>query len=367
MKILYVIDKPLALYGAEKHFIDVILYQNKVNQVRGLILGDGVLYQELKALGIDVETMPWPKYVAKKSDLERLKKAILDYQPDIVHSHKPISALYSSKICRKLNVPHITTVHAIPSQAVQNKKGIKRVLTFLYHFRMQLLSDLRSHNSIFVSNATLRKNAIFKRKAIVIMNWVSPLFDENNKKKEPDGATRYLSISSLTAYKGVIELIEIFSAIHKLDPKSYLTIVGDSKEEYYKKQIADKILELGLEDFVSMEGYQDNPSKYYQKNDIFMFMSKAETFGLVLAEAMYYGLPVICSDIEVFREVVEPSNCFVDCNNPKLSDEVVKFLDEDNLKKVSLLNQKWAIERYDYEKQQEKITELYTKVLSNTL
>ena len=65
------------------------------------------------------------------------------------------------------------------------------------------------------------------------------------------------------------------------------------------------IEELNLDGKVIITGYFDEAEKvkYYSTFDAFVFPSLAEGFGIVLIEALYMGIPTICSDIEVLTEV----------------------------------------------------------------
>jgi glycosyltransferase involved in cell wall biosynthesis len=53
-------------------------------------------------------------------------------------------------------------------------------------------------------------------------------------------------------------------------------------------------------------------SHLYRNAQLLLFLSKGEGFGLPLVEAAHYGLPIICSDIPVFREIAEEHATYVD-------------------------------------------------------
>jgi glycosyltransferase involved in cell wall biosynthesis len=99
-----------------------------------------------------------------------------------------------------------------------------------------------------------------------------------------------LFVGKLRKYKGVEYLIH---AIHDL-PNVGLRIVGNGEELSNLKQITNK---LGINSRVTFLGYVPNEHLpvEYENADIFVLPSidGSEAFGIVQAEAMSYGLPVI--------------------------------------------------------------------------
>lgn len=106
-------------------------------------------------------------------------------------------------------------------------------------------------------------------------------------------------------FKGVDVLLE---ALKKLEGNGdwRLTLVGDGD---LRPKYEIKTRELGLEDRVSFAGRvtdEDLPS-YYAHASIFVFPSvdRSEAFGLVALEAQASGVPVVASDLDGVRTVVE--------------------------------------------------------------
>lgn len=173
----------------------------------------------------------------------------------------------------------------------------------------------------------------------------------------------YLCVGSIDPSKGTLELITLFDRLLRYQPAARLTIVGDGQNEPYKRQVEHLILSRGLAEQVVLAGYQDNPSAYYSTHDVFILLTKGESFGLVFVEAMYYGLLVICPDLDILREIVHPANLFIDPKAPDIERAVAAFVDSADVEGVAAANRSWAVEQYDYETQQRKLAEAYDRIL----
>ncbi|MFT4849774.1 MAG: glycosyltransferase involved in cell wall biosynthesis [Sediminicola sp.] len=58
---------------------------------------------------------------------------------------------------------------------------------------------------------------------------------------------------------------------------------------------------ISAKKIISHKNWEFNKSKIYNSFDVLIFLSKAETFGLVIAEALSAGVPCVISDIPAFR------------------------------------------------------------------
>lgn len=105
------------------------------------------------------------------------------------------------------------------------------------------------------------------------------------RKVKPNQPLRYIFVGRLVDVKNVALLIEEFN--RNGNP---LTIVGQGiLETELKKQAKANITFTG---FIGNNKLGD----IYQAHDVFILPSKSETWGLVVEEALYWGLPVIVSD-----------------------------------------------------------------------
>lgn len=124
--------------------------------------------------------------------------------------------------------------------------------------------------------------------------------------REPDDAFHILSVGRLDEWKGLPVLVRAVYLLVQKCPDIRLTFVGDGPEQ---AALTDLVHDLELELRVTFAGkvpHVDLPP-YYQSGDVFVAPSlRFEGLGLVVPEAMSFGLPVVATDIPAFRDLVKP-------------------------------------------------------------
>lgn len=101
-----------------------------------------------------------------------------------------------------------------------------------------------------------------------------------------------LFVGRLSEEKFLLTLLEAYGKINKTNKKLFL--VGDGP---MRQQIEQKIKELKAEN-VYLVGFRPRESifDFYAMADILVLPSKNETWGIVINEAMCFGLPIVSSD-----------------------------------------------------------------------
>ena len=84
------------------------------------------------------------------------------------------------------------------------------------------------------------------------------------------------------------------------------TVSGDFEKEYEAK-VRARVKELGLEDSFIFTGALDDDEKWksYARADLFVLPTYSENFGIVVAEALWAGVPVITTKGTPWRELEE--------------------------------------------------------------
>ena len=127
----------------------------------------------------------------------------------------------------------------------------------------------------------------------VIPNPVS--FSSTSEKKADLDNHVILSAGRLVIPKGFDFLIQAFSLLHKDFPTWKLYIYGEGHDKDY---FQDLINQLSLQDAVFLKKPVPDIENELIKSSLFVLPSLYEGFGLVLVEAMSYGIPCVAFDCE---------------------------------------------------------------------
>jgi glycosyltransferase involved in cell wall biosynthesis len=113
--------------------------------------------------------------------------------------------------------------------------------------------------------------------------------------------TRLITVARLLERKGIHTILEACAKPTVLPIE--LQIIGTGPYEGELRELVDN---LGLADRVKFLGYVPNEElpRHYRRSDIFVLPSATESFGLVFAEAMSCGLPIVASNVGGIPETV---------------------------------------------------------------
>lgn len=222
-------------------------------------------------------------------DLEKLDPS----QYDLVHAHTVFSGGYSAyQLHKQYGLPYIVAVRNTDVNVF-----FKRML----HLRHVGVNVLRLAETVVFLSPAYRETVLEKyvpekyresirAKSVVVPNGIDPLFfaQKGTSKTLTEGSLRLIYVGEINSNKNLELTVDAVKRLRSEGIDATLRAVGDISDESYRQLLQN-------EPFISY--YQRCPLeqvlKHLRQADIFVMPSHTETFGLVYAEAMSQGLPVL--------------------------------------------------------------------------
>lgn len=172
-------------------------------------------------------------------------------------------------------------------QFYSEKKWLRRLTQWVY---------MRADCSVDVNVTTPPSGEAFAaRRNEVVMNGLD--VGSACKKRRDESKLQVLYLGLLCEDKGVLEMVETARHLQGWGGAVEFVMVGAWESESFRACFETAASEAGVSDMFCFLGVQQGEAKWqaYADADVFIFPSHhpTETFGLVLIEAMAFGLPVI--------------------------------------------------------------------------
>lgn len=242
-----------------------------------------------------------------------ISKKINDFQPDIIHSHHPyLLGDAALRAAYRRNLPLVFTHHTLYEKYTHyvpmDSEAMKRLAVLLSTRYANLCTRVVAPSQ---SIADLISQRGVKTFIEVIPTGVDVDFFKSGKGKDfrrhhqiPSDALVIGHLGRLAPEKNLEYLsLAIIKALKKIPVEVRFLVVGSGPSE---ENIREMFRDSGLAERLVMAGKQGGSdlAGAYRAMDLFVFSSKTETQGMVLAEAMAAGVPVIALDASGVREVV---------------------------------------------------------------
>ena len=156
-----------------------------------------------------------------------------------------------------------------------------------------------------------------------------------------------LSVGRNAYIKGFDILVKAIKQI----PKTILVLVGDGASDALVERIIE---EHQLEERVKKVPFlqQDELAEHYAAADVFTLMSRQEPWGLVINEAMHFGLPIVASDaVGAVDDLVKDNGFIVPAGDVDALREKLLLLQKDEELRYNMgqksreIISEWNIER----------------------
>lgn len=305
----------------------------------------------------------WKHLGAMKREFTRLINSI---RPDVFHVNgcwTPSCAL-TQKWAQSMGIKAVLTPHGmlepwilarhywtrkVPALLLYQKSAVKRadylhatassekenLLKLGYNSRIEIIA-----NGIEVSNIGLKKD------------W--------ERKKQ------ILFLSRIHVKKGIEFLLEAVAQL-KTQLNGYIIRIAGEGETEYIDQLKRKAEVLGIAEIVKFCGgvYGNQKWVLFQEADLFILPTYSENFGIVVAEALASGTPVITTQGTPWEEL-ETEHCgwWTEIGTQPTMEALNQFLQMDvtELEAMGRNGRKLVEKKYSSQKMAEDMVQLYNKV-----
>lgn len=317
---------------------------------------------DLSEVGVDVTVLVtndtyliqpncFKKYFLKKQPYYKKIKLIFELIKlnDIVHIHGIWSPLHNliSLFCLIIKKPYLISPHGCLSSEAFSHKYYKKLVAFIFYQKFML-----NRASILFSTSKEEFNCI-RSKGIEAPVAIIPLSIKITKSiTRTSSHKRALFLSRIHPIKGLDNLIIAWSRIS--DPDWTLTIVGND-ENNNASVMCGLIVSLGLSERINYIGpaYGLDKEKLFINSDLFILPSYSENFGISIAEALCYGLPVITTNRTPWSLIKEyKAGWYIQPNIDDLIEALLEAfgMTHDELKQMGCNGKKLMDENFDSKK-----------------
>lgn len=188
------------------------------------------------------------------------------------------------------------------------------------------LNKLKNINEVIVVSQTLYDE--YKNKLNIKLKYIPNAlnyFPKESELSKLDNKT-LIAVGRMSPEKGFADLLDVINEIN--DKEIVLNLFGDGEE---LDTLKNKAKELKIDKQIVFYGFktQDFIKKYMQNSSLYVMTSLEESFGIVLIEAMSYGIPCIAFDsAKGAKHIINEKNgYFIKKRNKKeMADTIKKYL-----------------------------------------
>jgi glycosyltransferase involved in cell wall biosynthesis len=265
----------------------------------------GILQKELGARGIPSRAFGCTSRLHYPGTLIQLTRWLRREGVDVLHAHLYDACLVGLTAARLAGTPlAVTTCHHSHEFALLRK-------------RLPLWADCLSSrwlaHSIIAPSPHMKEllvrheNVPGSKVAVIPHGFDLPYWDPRaaNPSRVRDefglqGKTVFGAVGRMFWIKNYPALVRGFAAVARKDPDAVLLIVGAGD----RGPLVQLVRQLGLEKRVIFTGVRLDRLDVYAAMDVLVHAALAESFGMVLVEALAMGKPVVSTPVGIAPEVI---------------------------------------------------------------
>ena len=218
---------------------------------------------------------------------------------DVIHAHGLVAGALALPARLVHGTPFVITFHQEMGRGNLPREGLRSfasgVLTSPLLRLVCALSSRVTAQSERIADAFHAELHIPRSKTEVIPNPVMNLSTPGYPHERAPDSHRVLYVGNLGRNKGVHLLVGAMPRVLRAVPSASLYVVGKGPQRDNLAKLADK---LGISSSVHFEGAKEDAAELvseYLSAAVLVLPSSSEMFGLVLAEALSLGVPVVAT------------------------------------------------------------------------
>jgi glycosyltransferase involved in cell wall biosynthesis len=261
---------------------------------------------------------------------------------------------------RRKNIPYIMTPRGmLEPWILQQRPWKKKIGLFLYQ-RNDLKKAALIHATCELEKKNIR-NLGFKNPISIIPNGVD--LTEVKKVKTNYGSKKIVFLSRIHPKKGIELLLQ---AWRDIDTADWTLEIAGNGEAAYIETLTKSAQDLKNVQFVGPQ-FGEAKWDFLRSADVMVLPTYSENFGIVVAEALAVGVPVITTEGAPWEDL-NTENCgwWIQIGVQPLKKTLEKVMEcsATQIKKMGDNGQRLVKNKYDIKAVAKKMTELYKKILN---
>ena len=217
-----------------------------------------------------------------------------------------------------------------------NTVSSKQFLAWIF-FRISIWL-IRKADVVFTIDLGLKdfltQNGINTEKIIPRGNGLEiELIEKAKKRKEYNFDA--LFVGRINEAKGIFDLLKVLESVTETYPDFQLAIMGDG-DNVTKNKFRKKISERSLASNINFLGYRSGQEKFdiIKSSKCFLFLSRSESFGIALLEAVCSEIPVFAYDLPAYSRIYKSGEVDI---SPKgdwelVAEKVIRLFERGNFR-----------------------------------
>lgn len=305
---------------------------------------------------------------------KELFRDVVALHPDVVHVHgtgKLSGAIYQA--VQNYGIPVVLTVHGLlheeKKQALRRKPSLKALYQYIVQSRAEfgLLNETTQIivDTEYVAEMIKKYHAQGRIKHLPQMEIIPQGINHSYYGLTCDCKSQtILSVGAISPRKGHIYTLEMFNSLRNRGVDAQLRIIGSLADRHYYECLVHKISESPYNAAISLEPNLSSKELFnaYTQAKLFVLHSREESQGIVFAEAMAAGLPVVATNVGGIPYVVPDGYSGLLCpygDVETMTDMVERLMTVDTLWQQFSDSARRIAKGYDWDKIAEQVIKLY--------